>query len=399
MGPLTPDILNTEINYIIALILGFFFGYILEAAGFSSSRKLAGLFYGYDFVVLRVFFTAGVTAMIGVALFGYWGLLDLDAIYINPTFLWSAIVGGLIMGVGFIVGGYCPGTSVAGAAIGKIDGMVFMGGIFLGVFAFTEGYPIFKGLYNGYAWGDVRINELLNMTQGKFIFLMILAALIAFYATTKIEARVTKNKIPFLTNRTINRRLIATGAIYFIIGVFMFFIPSRKDSLYEKINDTGFVNSMNLDTMSSQELAFRLLERDNTIQVIDVRNKEEYNKFSLPGAINIPLDEITGKVSNETIKKSYKKLIFCDDDGSNSLKAAAFAKIIGNTNTMVLKGGMNEFVNTFTRIQPTDSSSIKYPEDANYIFRSTALAKLEELSKSLKKPTTISVVKKNKGGC
>ena len=399
MGPLTPDILNTEINYIIALILGFFFGYILEAAGFSSSRKLAGLFYGYDFVVLRVFFTAGVTAMIGVALFGYWGLLDLDAIYINPTFLWSAIVGGLIMGVGFIVGGYCPGTSVAGAAIGKIDGMVFMGGIFLGVFAFTEGYPIFKGLYNGYAWGDVRINELLNMTQGKFIFLMILAALIAFYATTKIEARVTKDKIPFLTNRTINRRLIATGAIYFIIGVYMFFIPSRKDSLYEKINDTGFVNSMNLDTMSSQELAFRLLERDNTIQVIDVRNKEEYNKFSLPGAINIPLDEITGKVSNETIKKSYKKLIFCDDDGSNSLKAAAFAKIIGNTNTMVLKGGMNEFVNTFTRIQPTDSSSIKYPEDANYIFRSTALAKLEELSKSLKKPTTISVVKKNKGGC
>ena len=399
MGPLTPDILNTEINYIIALILGFFFGYILEAAGFSSSRKLAGLFYGYDFVVLRVFFTAGVTAMIGVALFGYWGLLDLDAIYINPTFLWSAIVGGLIMGVGFIVGGYCPGTSVAGAAIGKIDGMVFMGGIFLGVFTFTEGYPIFKGLYNGYAWGDVRINELLNMTQGKFIFLMILAALIAFYATTKIEARVTKNKIPFLTNRKINRRLIATGAIYFIIGVFMFFIPSRKDSLYEKINDTGFVNSMNLDTMSSQELAFRLLERDNTIQVIDVRNKEEYNKFSLPGAINIPLDEITGKVSNETIKKSYKKLIFCDDDGSNSLKAAAFAKIIGNTNTMVLKGGMNEFVNTFTRIQPTDSSSIKYPEDANYIFRSTALAKLEELSKSLKKPTTISVVKKNKGGC
>lgn len=399
MGPLTPDILNTEINYIIALILGFFFGYILEAAGFSSSRKLAGLFYGYDFVVLRVFFTAGVTAMIGVALFGYWGLLDLDAIYINPTFLWSAIVGGLIMGVGFIVGGYCPGTSVAGAAIGKIDGMVFMGGIFLGVFAFTEGYPIFKGLYNGYAWGDVRINELLNMTQGKFIFLMILAALIAFYATTKIEARVTKNKIPFLTNRTINRRLIAAGAIYFIIGVYMFFIPSRKDSLYEKINDTGFVNSMNLDTMSSQELAFRLLERDNTIQVIDVRNKEEYNKFSLPGAINIPLDEITGKASTETIKKSYKKLIFCDDNGSNSLKAAAFAKIIGNTNTMVLKGGMNEFVNTFTRIQPTDSSSIKYPEDANYIFRSTALAKLEELSKSLKKPTTISVVKKNKGGC
>ena len=39
-------------------------------------------------------------------------MLDLDAIYVNPTWLVPAIVGGVIMGLGFILGGYCPGTSI-----------------------------------------------------------------------------------------------------------------------------------------------------------------------------------------------------------------------------------------------------------------------------------------------
>ncbi|MCK5206688.1 MAG: sulfurtransferase, partial [Cyclobacteriaceae bacterium] len=100
MGPLVPSIISDEFDLIIAIILGFGFGFILEQAGFSSSKKLVGLFYGYNFVVLKVFFTAGITAMIGVLAFSHFGLLDISLIYVNPTFLKSAIVGGLVMGVG-----------------------------------------------------------------------------------------------------------------------------------------------------------------------------------------------------------------------------------------------------------------------------------------------------------
>ena len=103
MGPLVPSIISSEFDLIIAIILGFGFGFILEQSGFSSSKKLVGLFYGYNFVVLKVFFTAGITAMIGVLAFGHFGLLDISLIYVNPTFLKSAIVGGMVMGVGFII--------------------------------------------------------------------------------------------------------------------------------------------------------------------------------------------------------------------------------------------------------------------------------------------------------
>ena len=147
MGPLVPDVISNNLNLIIALLIGISFGAILEQAGFSTSKKLVGLFYGYDFTVLRVFFTAGIVAMIGIMGFAHYGLIDISLIYINPTFLWSAIVGGVIMGLGFVVGGFCPGTSVCAAAIGKIDALIFIAGTFFGVLIFTEGYTYFKPLY------------------------------------------------------------------------------------------------------------------------------------------------------------------------------------------------------------------------------------------------------------
>ncbi|HML85308.1 MAG TPA: YeeE/YedE thiosulfate transporter family protein [Bacteroidales bacterium] len=126
MGPLvTQGIIDPAWNNLIALLVGMAFGFVLESSGFSSSRKLAGVFYGYDFVVLKVFFTAAITAALGLLIMSSIGMIDLSKIFINPTFLGPGIVGGIIMGFGFIMGGYCPGTSFCGAAIGKIDAIVF----------------------------------------------------------------------------------------------------------------------------------------------------------------------------------------------------------------------------------------------------------------------------------
>ena len=142
MGPLVPEIIGSELNLLIALLIGVFFGVILEKAGFATSKKLVGLFYGYDFLVLRVFFTAGFTAMIGLIILDHFGLIDINLIFINPTFVGPAIVGGLIMGLGFIIGGFCPGTSVCAIGVGKIDAMYYVLGTVIGFVIFAEGYPL-----------------------------------------------------------------------------------------------------------------------------------------------------------------------------------------------------------------------------------------------------------------
>ena len=108
--------------------VGFGFGFILEMAGFGDTRKLAAQFYLKDMTVLKVMFTGIVVASLMLALASSFGLLDLHRVWVNPTFLWSEIAGGAIMGVGFVLGGFCPGTSLVAAATLKIDGMLFLVG-------------------------------------------------------------------------------------------------------------------------------------------------------------------------------------------------------------------------------------------------------------------------------
>jgi uncharacterized membrane protein YedE/YeeE len=182
MGPLVPNELITQnTNLLFAFLIGIGFGFVLESSGFSSSRKLAGVFYGYDTVVLKVFFTAAITAMLGLLFFSLFGWVNLNLIYVNPTYLTSAILGGVIMGLGFIMGGFCPGTSVCAASIGKIDAMVFIGGLFIGVALFTEGYPLWKKIYMANFQGYPKLSTVLNISDGIFALLVILAALAMFW--------------------------------------------------------------------------------------------------------------------------------------------------------------------------------------------------------------------------
>ena len=193
MGPLiTNDIISADTNLLLAFIIGIAFGFILESSGFSSSRKLAGLFYGYDTVVIKVFFTAGITAMVGLLFFSLFGWIDMEMVYVNPTFLPSAIIGGLIMGLGFIMGGFCPGTSVCAAAIGKIDAIVFIGGLFIGVLLFTEGYPLLKNMYMAGSKGDVKLSDVLGVKDGIMALLFIFMAVVVFWISEKAEKKFSQ---------------------------------------------------------------------------------------------------------------------------------------------------------------------------------------------------------------
>ncbi len=182
MGPLVVnEIISSGTNLLMAFLIGIGFGFVLESSGFSSSRKLAGMFYGYDTVVLKVFFTAGITAMLGLLFFSLFGWIDLSQIYLNPTYMPSAIAGGVIMGAGFILGGFCPGTSVCAAVIGKIDAMVFIGGILLGILVFAEGYPLWESFYKAGFQGIPKLNEVMGISQGLLALIIVLFAFAAFY--------------------------------------------------------------------------------------------------------------------------------------------------------------------------------------------------------------------------
>ena len=193
IGPIiSSGIVSQAWDNIFAVLIGMGFGFALESSGFSSSRKIIGTFFGYDFVVVKVFFTAAIVASMGLLYLSYFGLVDYSLLYIQPTFLTSAIVGGIIMGIGFSMGGFCPGTSLCAAAVGRLDGLVFFGGMFLGVFLFSESFPIFENMYYSGSQGAKMINSVLGISPELFTFFLVLAAVGMFFGAAWVQKKVKK---------------------------------------------------------------------------------------------------------------------------------------------------------------------------------------------------------------
>jgi hypothetical protein len=183
--------LSTTSFVILAIVLGFFFGFFLERAGFSSARKLTDQFYFKDFSVLKVMFTAIIVAMLGIVYFSFLGWLNLGKVYIPGAFLWPQLVGGLLLGAGFIIGGYCPGTSLAAAAIGKIDGFLFIIGILIGIFLFGAGFPHLHDFYLSGSRGALTIPQWLDLNAGVVAMAIVFVALAAFWVAEKSEGSWT----------------------------------------------------------------------------------------------------------------------------------------------------------------------------------------------------------------
>jgi hypothetical protein len=397
MGPFVPDLVSNELNLIVALLLGIGFGNDLEQAGFSSSRRLAGVFYGYDFTVLRVFFTAGVTAMIGVLLLGAFGLLDLEAIYVNPLFLGPAIVGGAIMGVGFILGGYCPGTSIAAAAIGKKDGIAFVIGGLLGVYVFGELFPLFDTFYISGDGGPLKISEALGMSQGFFALVMTLVAVIAFIATTRIEKKVNPSSPAF--SFPVKRHMFA-GAAALLLAALLVFLPNRKEALLAETADPAYQRSHPVKLMTPDELAFRILDNDPGLVIVDVRGAEEFQKMTLPGAVNIPVQSLFGREWSSLLGVRHRQRVFIDNDGTMARNAGLLAARLGYTNVSMLEGGLNGLRSTILDFR-TPAEPPPRSLEATYRFRARASAMLPKMiEESKNKPATLETkAKKIAGGC
>ncbi|MFZ4620540.1 MAG: YeeE/YedE thiosulfate transporter family protein [Bacteroidota bacterium] len=409
MFPLVPNLITEELNLIVALLIGIAFGFILEQAGFSSSRKLAGVFYGYDFTVLRVFFTAGVTAMSGVIILGYLGWLDTDFIYINPTYLQAAILGGVIMGFGFIIGGFCPGTSVCGMAIGKIDAMVFVGGGLIGVFLYAELYPWFEGITNASFLGNIRIFNSLGMSQGLFALILIAVAVGAFIMTTMIEKKVAPDG-PAKGFNQLHHRI--AGIAVLALGVALLFMPDYKERVMNEVSQPEFLKTFQVKEMTPDELTFRIIDHDPKLSIIDLRPQTEFATMLLPGSSNLELKQLFQKEFSELLGNRHKKKVFVANNENDARTAAAIAQRLGYENFFVLCGGMPNLVRTVLEQKAgsenftcsysgqTQTFDIRQAKDTER-FRSKAGAVLAgmilEAKNSAVKPTKL--VKKVSGGC
>lgn len=161
------------------IVLGFVFGFVLENAGFGSACKLTAQLRFQDWAVFKVMFTAIVVASGGLYLLQALGMLNVASdLFVPSVMLWGSTLGGVLIGVGMAVGGYCPGTSVVALCSGKLDGLLFL----LGIVAGTLGFNAVFDKVKSWAWAQtgpdsLTLPQLLHLPAGA-VWAMLLAALL-----------------------------------------------------------------------------------------------------------------------------------------------------------------------------------------------------------------------------
>jgi len=168
----------------IALGIGFLFGFVLERAGFGDSRNLTNIFYFRDMRVLRVMFSAIVTCMVGMLILTWLGLFDYAMLLdysLLKTYLWPQLAGGVLFGLGFVVGGYCPGTAAVGVVSGKLDAVVFLAGMISGIWIFAAGFPLWGSFYKSSDLGRITLAQVFGVPVELMVAAVALMALAAFW--------------------------------------------------------------------------------------------------------------------------------------------------------------------------------------------------------------------------
>ena len=178
---------------VLALVIGIGFGWFLERGGLGNACKLAGQFYFTDMTVFKVMFAAIITAALGLFWLSRFGLVQMSQVYLPETFVIPMIVGGAVFGIGFVMGGLCPGTSCVAMSSGRLDGMALVGGMLAGILIFNELFPVFERLYRSTPMGQITLPQLLGVPVGVMLFLLVAAGLAGFLVAERIEAKAVNS--------------------------------------------------------------------------------------------------------------------------------------------------------------------------------------------------------------
>ncbi len=364
------SLVGKPLMYLLFAVIGFGFGFVLEISGFGNSKKLAAQFYFKEMTVLKVMFTAIVVAMVLIFTMVGLGVLDFNQVWVNPTYLWPGIVGGLIMGVGFVIGGFCPGTSLVAAATFKLDGVFFVLGGLFGIFLFGETVVFYEEWWNSSYFGRLTIMDWLDLPTGVVVIGIVLMALFMFWGGEQLERKfgsVDQSKAPSL--RLAGAGVLLAGAV----GVLLLGQPTTE----EKWTKVAPVKEVELVDRAVQIHPGELLTMlgDNAVRIVmlDVRPENEFNLFHLRNAQNVQMDELAALIP-ELHAKQALNTVFVTISNDEAVATAAWKVLTAESipNAYILEGGINNWLTTFgqeeTAIRPTATPAADVGDSLDFTF-------------------------------
>jgi rhodanese-related sulfurtransferase len=347
--PLTELIGNAGANLVFFLI-GLAFGWVLEIAGFARSQRLAAQFYFKDLTVLKVMFTGIVVAMLLIFGASALGLLDYNLVYVNETYLWPGIIGGLVMGVGFIVGGFCPGTALVSAGTFKLDGVFFVLGSLFGIYAFGETVGFFEAWWHSSYLGRFTLPDWLGLDTGLVVALVVLMALFMFWGGEQLERLIGRRDMrrePRLRYLGAGGLLLAAAAVA-VIGQ-----PTTADRWARLVPTHQPQLAAREVYIHPGEVLDSQADRRLNLVLLDVRGEADYNLFHLRGARQAPLAALPGMVPG-LLAEPADNTVYVVMSNDEAAATEAWKLLVAESlpNVYILEGGINGWLGMFAAGDP-----------------------------------------------
>jgi rhodanese-related sulfurtransferase len=282
-----------------------------------------------------------------VLLFGAIGLgvLDYNLIWVNPTYLWPGIVGGLIMGVGFIVGGFCPGTSLVSAATFKIDGLFFVLGGLAGIFLFGETVDLFWDWWNNSYYGRLTLMDVFSLPAGVIVVGVILMALFMFWGGEQLERIIGKRDL----SKEPRLRWVGAAALLLVaIAVMLIGTPDTADKWARLAPEKEPALEERQVQIHPGELLESIADDRLRVVMLDVRPESDYNLFHIQGAENVSLDDLPA-MTKEMLAETYPNTVYVVMSNDEDTATQAWKILVAESvpNVYILEGGVNNWLRTF----------------------------------------------------
>jgi rhodanese-related sulfurtransferase len=335
-------------TYLVFGLIGFGFGFVLEMSGFGNSKKLAAQFYFTDLTVLKVMFGAIVTAMVLIFFASAMGILNFNLVYVPETYLLPGIVGGLIMGVGFIIGGFCPGTSLVSASTLKIDGIFYLLGAFFGVFLFGESEKYFDSFWHSTYFGRLTLMDVFNLPTGIVVLLVVAMALFMFWGGEQLEAIFGKRE---LAREPRFRWVGAVALIAVALGVIVVGQPSSAAKWAQIAPAKEPLLAERAVQIEAGELLASLGDDKLRVVMLDVRPEGEYNLYHIEGARHAPVESLPSQVSTLLHEPAQNTVVVVmSNDEAAATQAWKYLTAESVANVYILEGGINRWIRTFSEV-------------------------------------------------
>lgn len=162
---------------IIGVAMGIVFGFLLEKSRVFEPGIIVGQMQFRSFIMLKVFLTAVATGAVVLAVLNGLGIVKLHP----KAALYAAdVVGGLLLGVGIVLAGACPGTTLAQVGVGYRDAIFTLLGGLSGAVAYSYLQPSLAKTFLAAGDGKVLISDLVGMPYwaGALVLAAVLAVLL-----------------------------------------------------------------------------------------------------------------------------------------------------------------------------------------------------------------------------